>query len=170
MGVSGSGKTTSGTLLAEELGRRFVDGDDLHPPSNKQKMALGYPLDDFDREPWLKSVGQQLALSPAPVVACSALKVSYRDAIRKVSPATIFIHLVGPPSLIAIRVADRAHEYMPASLLQSQFETLEPLGPTESGFVVDTEGSPTSMVEIIARSTRAGAVLPEQLPSASERD
>jgi len=152
MGVSGSGKTTVGELLAARLGMPFTDGDDLHPPANRAKMAAGIPLDDDDRAPWLDAVGARLAADPAPVVACSALRRAYRDRIRSLAPATVFVHLAGDPSLIGDRIARRHHEYMPASLLASQLALLEPLQADEAGITVDIGPSPAEIVDaIVAR-------------------
>ena len=98
MGVSGSGKSTVGALLATRLGLPFIDGDDLHPQANKQKMAAGIPLDDADRAPWLDTVAAALARAPV-VVACSALKRRYRDRLRAKAPHVQFIYLAGSPEL-----------------------------------------------------------------------
>ena len=133
MGVSGSGKSTIGSALAARLGLVFVDGDDLHSAENRSKMASGIPLDDADRAPWLESVGETLSTGRAGVVACSALKRSYRDAIRCSAPGTFFVHLVGETSVLEARLGGRSHEYMPATLLQSQLQILEPLNTDESG-------------------------------------
>lgn len=152
MGVSGSGKSTIGQLLAQRLDRPFVDADDLHPAANKAKMAAGIALDDDDRRPWLDAVGARLADDPAPVVACSALRRAYRDRLRAAAPATIFVHLAGAEAVIAERLAHRHHEYMPASLLDSQYATLEPLRADEAGFAVAIGGTPDALVdEIVAR-------------------
>jgi len=130
MGVSGSGKTTFGKLLKRELGFEFTDGDDLHSPANVAKMASGQPLNDDDRGPWLESICQhineRLDKKQSVAVACSALKKSYRDQLRKLSVPPIFIHLVADISPIARRQADRKGHYMPRELMQSQYETLEP--------------------------------------------
>ena len=137
MGVQGSGKSTAGQAVAARLGLPFLDGDDLHPVSNKAKMASGHPLTDEDREPWLRAIGRELAAGLEKgtpiVVACSALKRQYRDLIRSYAPDTQFIHLEGSRELIAERLSRRDHEYMPPTLLDSQFATLEPLGEDEAG-------------------------------------
>ena len=137
MGVQGCGKSTAGQAVAARLGLPFLDGDDLHPASNKAKMASGHPLTDEDREPWLRAIGRELAAGlengTATVVACSALKRQYRDLIRSYAPDTQFIHLEGSRELIAERLSRRDHEYMPPTLLDSQFATLEPLGEDEAG-------------------------------------
>ncbi|WP_227497196.1 gluconokinase [Planctomonas psychrotolerans] len=141
MGVSGSGKSTVGLDLAEELGASFIDGDDLHPPANKAKMAAGHPLDDDDRWPWLDAIGAVLATRDdqgyPPIVACSALKRVYRDRLRAAAPGTVFVHLHGSAELLSSRLGPRMHEYMPATLLGSQLDTLQPLDEDEEGVVVD---------------------------------
>jgi len=130
MGVSGCGKTAVGSLLAQRLGARFIDADDLHPPANVEKMSAGTPLDDADRAPWLALLNSRLreaAAAGAPVVlACSALKQRYRDTLAAGVPQLRFVHLVGSRDLIAGRLAARQHRYMPAMLLDSQFAALEP--------------------------------------------
>ena len=128
MGVSGSGKSTTGGALARTLGWPFVEGDDLHPPANVAKMAAGIPLTDDDRWPWLDRIVEELrALSktrPDIVVACSALKQGYRDRLAPAGDVR-FVHLHGDRETIAARLAMRHHRYMPATLLDSQFATLE---------------------------------------------
>ena len=130
MGVSGCGKSTFGKLLKRELGFEFADGDDLHSRANVAKMASGQPLNDDDRGPWLESICQHindhLDKKQSIAVACSALKKSYRDQLRKLSVPPTFIHLVADISPISRRQADRKGHYMPRELMQSQFETLEP--------------------------------------------
>ena len=128
MGVSGSGKSTTGGALARTLGWPFVEGDDLHPPANVAKMAAGIPLTDDDRWPWLDRIVDELRAlsktSPDIVVACSALKHCYRDRLAPAG-AVRFVHLHGDRETIAARLATRHHRYMPATLLDSQFATLE---------------------------------------------
>ena len=149
MGVSGSGKSTVGIALARALGVSFVDGDDLHPAANKTKMAAGQPLKDDDRWPWLDSVGEVLASSAPGIVACSALRRAYRDRIRHHVPTAFFVHLSGSSELIADRLAGREHEYMPATLLGSQLDILEPLDTDESGLVVPINLRPDQVVDLI---------------------
>ncbi|MFI5084301.1 MAG: gluconokinase, GntK/IdnK-type [Actinomycetales bacterium] len=142
MGVSGSGKTTIGALVAHELGIPFIDGDSLHPVANVAKMAAGTPLTDEDRWPWLETVGKELAAAGTHglVVACSALKRSYRDAIRATAPGTAFLHLEGSREVLGSRLEGRSGHFMPVALLESQLQTLEPLAADELGFVVDIAG------------------------------
>lgn len=155
MGVSGCGKSTVGSLLGERLGIPFFDGDDFHPPANKAKMASGVPLDDEDRAPWLAQIGAALA-TPAEetgsrIIACSALKLRYRDLLRSLAPDLVFIHLSGEAATISGRLSSRAHEYMPSSLLASQLATLEPLGPDEAHVVADIRDDPEALVDGIVR-------------------
>jgi len=148
MGVSGSGKSTVGAALAQRLGVPFADADAFHPEANIAKMAAGKPLTDDDRYPWLEAVGRWLAdHEDGGVMSCSALKRSYRDQLRSHCPRTEFLHLTGSVELIARRQAGRAGHFMPSTLLESQFATLEPLGPNESGMAVDVGQSVESIVE-----------------------
>ncbi|NMR28633.1 gluconokinase [Crystallibacter degradans] len=154
MGVQGCGKSTAGMAIADRLGLPFIDGDDLHSASNKAKMAAGNPLTDADREPWLDAVGRTLAegiqQGEARVIACSALKRRYRDQIRSFAPTARFVHLQGPQELIAARLSQRNHEYMPPALLDSQFQTLEPLEADEAGIRLDVASSPEDIAEAVA--------------------
>jgi gluconokinase len=140
MGVSGCGKSTIGALIADRLAIPFVDADSLHPILNIEKMAAGIPLTDDDRWPWLATVGRVLAdagLGTGVVVACSALRRSYRDAIIAEAPATMFVHLSGTREVLASRLEGRSGHFMPMTLLDSQFATLEELQADEPGIVVD---------------------------------
>jgi carbohydrate kinase (thermoresistant glucokinase family) len=137
MGVTGCGKTTLGIALADALGIEFIDSDDLHSELNKKKMSSGIPLTDSDREPWLQAVSKALQSHESIVVACSALKKSYRSTILAGAPTTKFVHLSGSKELIFARLSERSHHFMPIGLLDSQFQTLEPLDPEESGKVFD---------------------------------
>ncbi|HJW00214.1 MAG TPA: gluconokinase, GntK/IdnK-type [Arthrobacter sp.] len=139
MGVSGCGKTTIGDLVARELGVPFLDGDSLHPVENVAKMAAGTPLTDEDRWPWLATVGAALANAGdgGLVLACSALRRSYRDAIRAQAPDTLFLHLHGSKEVLRARTEGRTGHFMPPALLDSQLATLEPLEADETGIVVD---------------------------------
>jgi carbohydrate kinase (thermoresistant glucokinase family) len=157
MGVSGCGKSSVGIALAEALGARFIDGDDLHPEANKAKMGAGIPLDDSDRWPWLDLVSQALAeevnqtsggaFFTGTVVACSALRRAYRDRILAGAPGTFFIHLDGSREILEQRLGARSGHFMPASLLDSQLATLEPLGADEPGCVLNVEDSISQLVE-----------------------
>lgn len=126
MGVTGSGKTTIGRLLAQRLGCEFLDGDDFHPPGNVCKMRAGTPLTDEDRAPWLTLLNARLKAHRDAVLACSALKESYRQVLASGVVDFHLVHLNGSIDLIRQRLAARRHRYMPASLLESQFATLEP--------------------------------------------
>lgn len=138
MGVAGCGKSTVGAALAERLGAEFLDGDSLHPQANIGKMAAGTPLNDDDRAPWLAEIGRRFTASNvALVIACSALKRSYRDIIRSADRSVAFVHLHGTRELLTERMNSRPGHFMPASLLDSQLATLEPLQDDETGAVVD---------------------------------
>jgi len=137
MGVTGCGKTTIGIALAEALGIEFIDSDVLHSEANKTKMSSGIPLTDSDREPWLQEVSKALQSHESIVVACSALKKSYRSTILAGAPTTKFVHLSGSQELIFARLSERSHHFMPIGLLDSQFQTLEHLDDTESGKVFE---------------------------------
>ena len=151
MGVSGSGKTTIGPRLARALGVEYVEGDDLHPPGNVEKMRAGIPLTDADREPWLRRIAARLREAKAQdeglVVASSALKKEYRDLLRSAGdPDVQFVYLKGSKSVIAERVAMRHDHFMPAGLLESQFTALEEPGPDEHAWVADVCNSLDSVV------------------------
>jgi gluconokinase len=144
MGVSGVGKTSVTRALVERTGWVFQEGDDLHPEANRAKMAAGTPLTDDDRWPWLRRIaawiGEQEAAGHSAVVTCSALRRSYRDLLRDGHPSVRFVHLHASEEVLNERVTHRHHEYMPAGLLRSQLDTLEPLGADEPGARVDTDG------------------------------
>ena len=146
MGVSGSGKSTLGALLGQRLGVEFLDADEFHPPESVAKMAAGMPLTDEDRLPWLERLNAELRKRQHAVLACSALKESYRGALAEGIDCR-FVHLRGSIELIRSRMAQRRHRYMPASLLESQFAALEaPAGAIE----VDIADAPADCVEAIA--------------------
>ena len=152
MGVSGCGKSSVGIALAEALGARFIDGDDLHPEANKAKMGAGIPLDDSDRWPWLDLVGQELAAGSATVIACSALKRAYRDRIRTAAPNTFFVHLDGSREILAQRLGARTGHFMPVTLLDSQLAILEPLGSDEASVVIDIDQPITQIIALAQAS------------------
>ncbi|MGZ4466027.1 MAG: gluconokinase [Nocardioides sp.] len=157
MGVSGSGKSTVGAALAQRLGVPFADADDLHPEANIAKMSAGHPLDDADRRPWLERIGEWLAAQPdGGVVSCSALKVAYRDQLRGHVPDLVLVHLEGSRGVIARRQASRPGHFMPASLLESQFATLEPLRPEEHGVLVDVDQPVDAIVEAAVAALTLG--------------
>src|SRR5690349_9174679 len=155
MGVSGSGKSTVGAALAQRLRVPFADADDFHPPANIAKMTAGEPLDDGDRYPWLEAIGQWLAghCADGGVMSCSALKRKYRDQLRRHCTDVEFLHLAGTPEVISKRQASRPGHFMPASLLASQFSTLEPLGDDERGLVIDVDQSIDSIIDTYVAQT-----------------
>lgn len=158
MGTQGVGKSTIGEMLGNALGVPFIDGDRLHPEKNVQKMASGTPLDDSDREPWLHIVGQTLAEyqhQGGAVIACSALKRSYRDLLRSHVPHAYIVEPWGPQELIQARVQARSHEFMPPTLLQSQYATLEPLAADERGVRVSVEPSPSEIIAAVLADYRS---------------
>jgi gluconokinase len=148
MGVSGSGKSTVGAALGQRLRVPFADADDFHPPANIAKMTAGEPLDDHDRHPWLEAIGGWLADHPdGGVMSCSALKRKYRDQLRHHAKGTVFLLLHGTPEVIRKRQASRPGHFMPASLLSSQFATLEMLAPDEAGVVIDVDQGVDTIVD-----------------------
>ena len=153
MGVSGSGKSTVGAALARALNVPFVDADTLHPPANIAKMTAGEPLNDDDRYPWLETVGEWLAHhGGGGVASCSALKRKYRDQLRAHCPRVEFLHLRGSPELIGGRLAARPGHFMPAALLRSQYEALEPLAPDEAGVTADAGRAVDALVDAFVAS------------------
>lgn len=159
MGVSGAGKSTIGALIADALNFPFVDADALHPLENIRKMAAGTPLVDEDRWPWLDLVSHELAQAQGPgmVVACSALKRRYRDAIRQQAPQTIFVHLEGSLEVLSARLEGRTDHFMPPALLASQLATLEPLEADEAAVIVDVAASMSHIVQSAVAGIRAAA-------------
>ena len=150
MGVSGSGKSTVGQLLATALALSFVDGDDLHPAENKKKMAAGIAVSDLDRAPWLDAIAEVLARGSV-VVACSALRRRYRDRLRAAVPELRLVYLQGSRELLSERISGRKHHFMPVTLLDSQLATLEEPGAEEGALTVDVALAPA---EIVARVVR----------------
>src|ERR1700722_11740529 len=148
MGVSGSGKSTVGAAVAQRLRVPFADADDFHPAANIAKMSAGHALNDDDRRPWLQTIGEWLSThSEGGVMSCSALKRTYRDQLREHCPTVEFLHLAGTPEVIGRRQASRPGHFMPASLLASQFETLEPLAADEHGLAIDVDQDIDSIVD-----------------------
>ncbi|HEV7957366.1 MAG: putative gluconokinase/dehydrogenase [Microbacteriaceae bacterium] len=153
MGVQGSGKSTIGSLLAQRLGVAFIDGDTLHSKGNVASMAAGNALTDEQRMPWLHEVGRALAgRDGGIVVACSALKRSYRDLLRSHAPGLFVVDPEGSMELVAARITARQHEYMPPALLQSQYDTLEPLEADEHGVTVDIAHAPVELIDTIVEA------------------
>ena len=155
MGVSGNGKSTIGRLLTKSLGWPFLDADDFHPPRNVAKMASGTPLNDHDRWPWLDQIAAQLQRRidrhESAVLACSALKQSYRQRLDPDAAHVRFVHLQGDYDLILSRLKQRTEHFMPAELLRSQFADLE---PCQSALAVRIDQTPAAIVEQII--TRLG--------------
>jgi gluconokinase len=155
MGVSGSGKTTVAVMLAEALAVNFLEGDDLHPRSNVEKMKSGTPLNDEDRWPWLKAIAQRIdewrARGEGGVVTCSALKRAYRDILIGERPNVRLVYLKGSHQLIHDRMAARRGHFMPVGLLDNQFTVLQQPGPDERPIVVDIGGTPAGIVAEIIR-------------------
>lgn len=164
MGVSGSGKTVLGQSLGKRLGIPFLDADDLHPDSNKALMAKGFPLTDAERIPWLNVVAAAIAKgvreNQPGVVACSALKRTYRDLLRAQVPDLLLIHIDGAAEVIARRLETREHEYMPASLLASQIATLEPPGADEACIRVPAELTVEESTDLILDTLHLSLVAP----------
>ncbi|WP_327581377.1 gluconokinase [Nonomuraea sp. NBC_00507] len=158
MGVSGAGKTTVARGISELTGLRFAEADEFHPEENVARMRAGIPLDDADRWPWLRDLAAWMAARHAEgvstVLACSALKRSYRDVLRQGPPEVEFVHLDGSAEVIRDRMTRRTGHYMSAGLLDSQRAILEHLGPEESGIVVEVAVSPAELVAAIV--TRLG--------------
>ncbi|NBE55389.1 gluconokinase [Streptomyces boluensis] len=157
MGVAGTGKTTIGPLLAAQLGVPYAEGDDFHPEANIAKMSAGTPLTDDDRWPWLDAIGSWAhgRAGLGGVVSSSALKRSYRDRLRSAAPGVVFVHLTGSRELIEDRMSHRKGHFMPTALLDSQFATLQPLGPDEAGVDVDVAGGPEEIAERAVTALRA---------------
>ena len=155
MGVTATGKSAVGTRLAARLDMVYVEGDELHPEANIAKMAAGEPLTDDDRRPWLETLAGMLAdnreAGVATVLGCSALRRSYRDILRGSMPsdAVGFVHLTASFDVLRERMEHREH-FMPASLLQSQFDTLEPLDDDERGVQLDVDAPLEDVVDAAA--------------------
>ena len=159
MGVAGSGKSLIGSALAHALDLEFVEGDEFHSPQSIDKMSAGIALTDADRADWLRALAFRLRVhhdaGTGLVVACSALKRSYRDVLRGGASDVRFVFLAGPRELIAQRLSDRGRHFMPASLLDSQFATLEDPSPDENAWVVDIAKTPAEIVtDLVARASQ----------------
>jgi gluconokinase len=158
MGVAGAGKSSVMAALERRLGWPAMEGDGLHPPANVAKMAAGVALTDADREPWLKAVaawiGAQEAARRSSLVTCSALRRRYRDVLRRGHPWIWFVHLEAPSSVLRERIGGRSGHFMPASMLDSQLATLEPLEPDEPGSTVEALGTPVQVADRLIQSLR----------------
>lgn len=151
MGVSGSGKSTVGQELAQQLGWDFAEGDDFHAPASIAKMAAGHELTDDDRWPWLRRIADwiehELSARRCGVITCSALRRVYRDVLRR--PGVVFVHLSVPPAELSQRLTERTGHFMPASLLRSQLEALEPPNKEEQAVIVEVTGDTGSTARLI---------------------
>ena len=160
MGVSGSGKTTIAERLAERLTWSFEDGDKFHPPSNVAKMSAGHPLTDEDRRPWLQAIADEIdricAAGQRAVIACSALKRAYRDSLVHGRKDVRIVYLDGSEQLIAERLARRKGHFMPAGLLESQFEALEPPAREENPVTASIDASVETIVDDIVHQLGLG--------------
>ena len=156
MGVSGTGKSTVGAVLADALGVPFVEGDDLHPEVNVAKMAAGIQLTDEDRAPWLDLIAAEL--HRPVVVACSALRRVYRDRLRRDAPDLALVYLHGNPELLAERMGGRPGHFMPTALLDSQLATLEPPTLDENAIAMDVVLPPAEIVVRVVQQLRDGTV------------
>ncbi len=156
MGVSGSGKSTVAAALADRLGWPFQEGDSLHPRSNIEKMEAGEPLTDEDRWPWLEKVAdwieERLEAGSNGIITCSALTRGYRDVLDRRGSGVVFVHLTGERSTLERRMGERTGHFMPASMLTSQLETLEPPGPDEPSVRVRIEQDPQDIVAEVVRA------------------
>jgi len=161
MGVSGSGKSTIGSKLADHLNWRYEDGDKFHPKANVAKMSAGHPLSDDDRWPWLRAIAEEIDrvcnAGQHAVIACSALKRAYRDILVHGRTDVRIIFLNGSQTLIAGRLAQRKHHFMPSELLTSQFKTLEPPDASENPVTVALDASVEDIVEDIVNQLKLGA-------------
>ncbi|HDL8054885.1 TPA: gluconokinase [Yersinia enterocolitica] len=152
MGVSGSGKTTVGEAVARRIHAKFIDGDDLHPRANIQKMGSGHPLNDEDRMPWLERLSDAAYSlhhkNESGIIVCSALKRRYRDRLREGNPEMVFLYLKGSFDVIMERLKARSGHFMPTDLLKSQFEALEEPGSEEPDVIcVDIDADIDEVVQ-----------------------
>lgn len=155
MGITGSGKSTVGRLLADRLGVPFVEGDDWHPAENIAKMSAGIPLTDEDRRPWLDRLAAAIADWSARregvVVSCSALKRDYRRILAGSVDDLVFVHLAGDPDILRRRMQGRRGHFMPTTLFDSQLATLEPPVDEPNVIEVDADDAPAAIVDTILR-------------------
>ncbi|MEZ0070498.1 gluconokinase [Streptacidiphilus sp. MAP12-20] len=153
MGVSASGKTTFGRLLAQRLGVPFLEGDDFHSAENRAKMTAGHPLDDADRVPWLEALADWIRETRREhrggVLACSALKVEYRDLLLAASPGVWFLHLALDREVARERISRRAGHFMAPELLDSQYDTLQPLRAGEPGLTIDAAADTAANLDLV---------------------
>lgn len=153
MGVSGSGKTTIAKGVGERVGLDVLEGDAYHPAANVAKMKSGIPLEDTDRLPWLHAIAvaidEELAGGRSAIVACSALKRSYREILIGAHKGVVLVYLQGSPALIGQRLRSRKGHFMPPTLLQSQFDTLEEPGEDEAPIVVSIAPPPERIVDAV---------------------
>jgi len=158
MGVAGSGKSSVMAAVGARLGWPALEGDALHPPANVAKMAAGSPLSDADRAPWLEAVGDWISAREAErqssLVTCSSLRRAYRDVLRRGRPSVWFVHLDAPRNVLEARIRRREGHFMPASMLDSQLATLEPLESDEPGTTLDAASSPDDLAEQIVGTLR----------------
>ena len=158
MGVAGSGKSSLMAALEERLGWPTLEGDSIHPPPNIEKMAAGIPLTDADRRPWLEAIaawiGERERARQSSIVTCSALRRSYRDILRRGHPWVWFVHLEASREVLESRIAGRTGHFLPASMLDSQLEALERLGPDEPGSTLAALEPPTRLADRIIEALR----------------
>ena len=158
MGVAGAGKSSVMARLHDRLGWPTLEGDELHPAANVDKMAAGTPLTDADRRPWLRRIADWIGARErervSSLITCSALRMSYRDLLRNGHPSVWFVHLDAPRSVLESRMEGRTGHFMPPSLLASQLATLEPLGRDEPGSTIDATGSVEDIAEVILKRMR----------------
>lgn len=158
MGVCGVGKSAVAARLSAALGAKMIEADEFHSAQSREKMALGIPLSDPEREPWLLAVAEaarrDLDAGDSAIIACSSLKRRYRDLLRKQLGPCLFVHLTGTRDQVANRLTGRKGHFVGEALLDSQLATLEPLMADEAGFCVDISGSIAEVVEAILQNLR----------------
>lgn len=173
MGVAGAGKTSVGRLLARRLGCDFAEGDAFHPDRNVEKMRAGIPLGDADRGPWLEALASEIEAWSAAgrdvVLACSALKRSYRERLVRGRSGLRLVHLRGDPALLRARLEARRGHFMPAALLESQLEALEPPVPEEDALELDVAAPPEQLAAEIATWLGVAGLAGAQRPAPTVR-